>query len=202
MINYLILIYLLIVSQGILILISKNSVICVLWLIGIFLLSAICFIIVGAEFLGILLLIVYVGAVSILFLFVVMMLNLRLVEVYNVLVNYIPIGSFIGFFFFIELLYMIYHDLAGTTVNLFNYDDFSVSWISEVNTKSNLNLIAEVLYNNYFYLLYFAGFILLVAMIGAIVLTVDVNFRVNRRKIQDSYVITRRLNKRITFWKL
>jgi NADH-quinone oxidoreductase subunit J len=90
---------------------SKNSVTSVLFLISIYLLTSIFFLILGAEFLAILLLIVYVGAVSILFIFVVMMLNLRVTEVYNTLMNYLPIGSFIGFFFLAEMLYMIKSDL-------------------------------------------------------------------------------------------
>lgn len=202
MFNYLILIYLLIVIQGILIIVSKNPVISVLLLIGIFLLSSLCFIMVGAEFLGILLIIVYVGAVSILFLFVVMMLNLRIVEVHNTLVNYVPIGSFIGFFFFFEFLYMIYNDLGFNLVYLYEAGEYNSMWLSKMNIySSNIKLIAEVLYNDYSFLLIFAGLILLLAMLGAIVLTVDFNYRGVARKVQ-LYGDTRMLTSRINFWKI
>ena len=97
--------------QGFLIIFSTNPVVSVLWLISIFLLSVLCFLLLGAEFFGILILIVYVGAVSILFLFVIMMLNLRIVEVYQNIVNYSPIGSVIGFFYISELLFMIKSDV-------------------------------------------------------------------------------------------
>lgn len=64
---------------------------------------------------------------------------------YN-LINYVPIGSFLGLFFFIELLYMLNSDLGSIPVNLIDSSMYSDTWVSELNSKSNLNLIAEVLY--------------------------------------------------------
>jgi len=103
---------LLIIIQGLLVILSKNSVTSVLYLIGIYICTSICFLILGAEFLAILLVIVYVGAVSILFIFVVMMLNLRILEVYQTTVTYLPIGLFFGFFFMFEIIYMIQVDIG------------------------------------------------------------------------------------------
>jgi NADH:ubiquinone oxidoreductase subunit 6 (subunit J) len=102
----------LIILQSFLVIISKNSVTSVLYLIGAYVLTSFIFLILGAEFLSIILVIIYVGAVSILFIFVIMMLNVRVVEVYNTIINYIPIGLFIGCFFFGELMYMIYIDFG------------------------------------------------------------------------------------------
>jgi len=109
-----------IIFQSFFVVISKNSVMSIIYLIGIYLLTSVCFLILGAEFLSILLVIVYVGAVSILFIFVVMMLNLRVLEVYHTIVTYLPIGIFFGFFFLLEIFYIIKNDF-----NLFisyNYD--------------------------------------------------------------------------------
>jgi NADH-quinone oxidoreductase subunit J len=68
--------------------------------------------ILGAEFLSIILIIIYVGAVAILFIFVIMMLNIRVVEVYNSLINYLPIGVLIAGFYFMGIIYMIDHNFV------------------------------------------------------------------------------------------
>lgn len=81
-----------------------------MYLICVFLLSALCFLLIGAEFLSVLLIIIYIGAISILFLFVIMMLNLRIVEVYSSLVNYFPIGCLLGLLFYLYLMYLIKYD--------------------------------------------------------------------------------------------
>lgn len=141
---YFYIIFLLIIIQAILVIISKNSVTSVIFLISTYLLTSIFFLLLGSEFLAILLIIVYVGAVSILFIFVVMMLNLRLVEVYNTLVTYLPIGSFLGLFFMLETLYIIKTDL--NIFSIYYLDNYSLSWGFDLSAKSNLNLMSEVLF--------------------------------------------------------
>jgi len=84
------------------VILANNTVQSILFLIIVFLVTTNIFILIGAEFLALFLLIIYVGAISVLFLFVIMMLNLRLVETYNTVWNYIPIGAFIGFIFFFK----------------------------------------------------------------------------------------------------
>jgi NADH-quinone oxidoreductase subunit J len=98
---------LLIIIQSLLIIYLKDAVISVLFLINVFLVTSLLFLIIGAEFLSILLVIVYVGAVSVLFLFVIMLLNLRIVEIYNTFINYLPLGLFIGIFFFFRVIIYI-----------------------------------------------------------------------------------------------
>jgi len=92
--------------------IVSKPITAVLYLIGLYISTSILFLILGAEFLSIILIIIYVGAVVILFIFVIMMLNVRIVEVYNTIINYIPIGIFLGFVFFLEIIYLIYRDLG------------------------------------------------------------------------------------------
>ena len=97
---------------------TPNPVQSILFLILCFIFCSFLFVILGAEFLGILLLIVYVGAISILFLFVVMMLNIRLLEIYIDFIRYLPIGSFICFFFLLNLFIGLASDLGFFAVNL------------------------------------------------------------------------------------
>lgn len=104
------------------VILSKNTMHSVLFLVVVFFLSALLLLIVGAEFLAIILLIVYVGAISILFLFVVMLLNLRVVELHNTFLNYLPIGSFVGFYFFLELAVLLSQDFMVQDGSFF-FDD-------------------------------------------------------------------------------
>lgn len=98
---------------------SRNTVHSVLYLVLVFLLSSLVFLFLGAEFLSILILIVYVGAICILFLFVVMLLNLRLDELYSSFLDYFPIGCFMGFFFFFELFYIFFYDMPFYGVSFY-----------------------------------------------------------------------------------
>jgi len=150
------------------VILAKNPVQSILFLIIVFLITTNIFIIIGAEFLALFLLIIYVGAISVLFLFVIMMLNLRLVENYNTVWNYIPIGAFIGFIFFFQILFLIYFDFG---LNNFYENVKFYEWINLYNSKSNIILIGIALYNYNSHLFLIAGFILFVAMIGSIVLT-------------------------------
>jgi NADH-quinone oxidoreductase subunit J len=132
-----------------------------------------------------------VGAVSVLFLFVIMLLNLRIVEIYNTFINYLPLGLFIGIFFFLELLFILFKDLSFfTTISI--YDNF---FITNLEYKNNLTLIAELLYNYYLFYLIIASLILLLGMIGVIALTVD--FYKKRKIIKSKKVNI--INKKIIF---
>ena len=144
--------------------ISKNTVHSVFFLILDFVTVACLFIMIGAEFLGMIMLIVYVGAVAVLFLFVVMMLNVSLPEIKKESSKYWSIGSFITIVVLLELLMII----GG-----WQYKDNLILSSSIVLNQniSNTNLLGNILYTDYIYLFQIAGMILLVSMIGAIVLT-------------------------------
>jgi len=157
-------------SMGVIL--AKNTVQSILFLIIVFLITTNIFIIIGAEFLALFILIIYVGAISVLFLFVIMMLNLRLVESYNTVWNYIPIGAFIGIIFFFQLIFLIYFDFG--LISLYDDNKF-YEWINLYNLKSNIILIGVVLYNYNSHLFLIASFILFVAMIGSIILTHNLN---------------------------
>jgi len=154
------------VFSAIMVILSRNTVYSVFFLILVFVSISILFIMIGAEFLGMIMLIVYVGAVAVLFLFVVMMLNitdqLRKISVKKGLINNVSVGSIVGVIIFLELLIVI-----GGWKHKGNFTSLS-------NSDSNINntqALGNVLYTDYIYLFQISGIILLVAMIGAIALT-------------------------------
>ena len=163
----------LIIINSLMVIFSKNSVTAVLYLISVFILVSLNLLLIGAEFLAILIIIIYIGAISILFLFVIMMLNLRIVEVYSSLVNIFPIGIFLGLFSFLELLYVIKNDYF--ILNFFYNNSYELNLMDNnlIYAQSNLYLVGDLLFNHYNILLVIAGLILLLAMVGAIILTND-----------------------------
>ena len=147
---------------------SRNTVYSVFFLILVFVSVSILFIMIGAEFLGMIMLIVYVGAVAVLFLFVVMMLNITDQITKNIprkgFVNNISVGTIVGLIILLEILIAI----SG-----WKYQGNFVA-LSDLNFSTNItntNAIGNVLYTSYIHLFQIAGIILLVAMIGAITLT-------------------------------
>ena len=143
---------------------SKNTVHAVFFLILDFVSISCLFIMMGAEFLGMLTLIVYVGAVAVLFLFVVMMLNVNFKELRAGFLSYLPFGSLIGLVLLIEI---------GMMIGTWKYKDnfIKTSEIQINNNLTNTEAIGNVLYTDYILYFQISGLILLVAMIGAILLT-------------------------------
>ncbi len=166
------------VFSAIMVTISKNTIYSVFFLILVFVSVSILFIMIGAEFLGMIMLIVYVGAVAVLFLFVVMMLNI--VEQVTKrssrkgFINYISVGSIVGVIIFLELLVVIGGwKYKGTFIPL-----------SDININvdlSNTHVLGNILYTDYIHLFQIAGMILLVAMIGAITLTFSKRENIKRQ---------------------
>ena len=140
---------------------SRNPVHSVMFLITAFFSAAGLFVLMGAEFIALLLVMVYVGAVAVLFLFVVMMLDVDFVEMKQGFLQYLPIGSVVALVLFTEMV------IVGAAY-FFGTDERQPVFDSE---QSNLEAIGEVLYTDYAFFFEGAGLVLLVAMIGAIVLT-------------------------------
>ena len=165
------------VFSAIMVTISRNTVYSVFFLILVFVTVSILFIMIGAEFLGMIMLIVYVGAVAVLFLFVVMMLNVteqitKRSLVRKGLINNISVGSIVGIIIFLELL---------VVVGGWKYKGDFVS-ISSLNLElSNTHALGNVLYTEYIHLFQIAGMILLIAMIGAITLTFSKRENIKRQ---------------------
>ena len=164
---------------GLMVISSRNPVHSVLFLILAFFNAAGLFVLLGAEFLAMLLVVVYVGAVAVLFLFVVMMLDINFVELREGFQRYMPLGLGVGGVLLAEILFVFFNsaDMPETVVM--------------VNEVSNTRALGRILYTNYIYLFQLAGLILLVAMIGAIALTLRKRENVRRQSIASQTERTR-----------
>jgi NADH-quinone oxidoreductase subunit J len=158
---------------------SKNPVHSVLFLILSFFNGAGLFIILHAEFLAMILIIVYVGAVAVLFLFVVMMLDFKISLDKNNILQYLPIGFFVGLIFISELMIV----LINTKFDLSNIQ-ILVNPMFKFENLTNTEAIGSILYTDYILYFQLSGVILLVAMIGSIVLTLRTRDGVKRQSIQ------------------
>ena len=164
------------VFAALMVTISKNAVYSVFFLILVFITVSILFIMIGAEFLGMIMLIVYVGAVAVLFLFVVMMLNIneQVKKTYKRkgFINNISVGLVVGIIIFLELLVVI----GG-----WQYKETFILLSSTNLNISNTRALGNIIYTDYIFLLQISGFILLVAMVGAITLTFSKKENVKRQ---------------------
>ncbi len=171
------------VASAFMVISSRNPVYSVLFLILAFFNAAGLFLLLGAEFLAMILVVVYVGAVAVLFLFVVMMLDVDFVELRQGVLQYLPIGSLVGLILFVELVMV----LGGAVID--------PGAISKVPTPtpdgiSNTAALGQVLYTKYVYYFEAASMVLLVAMIGAIVLTMRHKAGVRRQDISTQVART------------
>lgn len=146
---------------------TANAVHSVLSLVIVFALTAVVFLLLGAEFFALLLFTVYIGAIAILFLFVIMMLDLRLAELHGSAYYHVPLGASIGFAFLLAL----YSFLAPDFFNL-TYADFSLE-LWQLTPQSNLKILGQGLYNYYWPFLLLITVILLLAMVAVIALTLE-----------------------------
>ena len=166
------------VASAFMVIASRNPVHSVLFLILAFVNAAGLFLLLGAEFLAMLLVVVYVGAVAVLFLFVVMMLDVDFAELRQGFLQYLPIGGLIGVIFLIELVLVV----SGWAISP---SAIQVAIVSNppAEAVTNTEAIGRVLYTRYALFFQFAGLVLLVAMIGAIVLTLRDRPGVRRQNI-------------------
>jgi NADH-quinone oxidoreductase subunit J len=162
---------------------SKNPVHSVLFLILAFVNAAGLFMLMGAEFLAMILVVVYVGAVAVLFLFVVMMLDVDFAELREGFLNYLPVGALVGAILLAELLIVVGAWVIGPSV--------AATAPIPPPSISNTEALGLVLYTRYIYYFEVSGIILLVAMVGAIVLTLQHKPNVRRQVIADQVARTR-----------
>ena len=165
-------------ASAVMVISSRNPVHSVLFLILTFFNAAGLFILAGAEFLALILVVVYVGAVAVLFLFVVMMLDVDFTELRRGALSYLPIGGAIGMILLVELVLVL-----GT----WNFAS-DAGKIAEPITQggvTNTEALGQILYTKYFFYFQTAGLVLLVAMIGAIVLTLRHKQGVKRQNVAD-----------------
>jgi NADH-quinone oxidoreductase subunit J len=165
------------VASAVMVIASRNPVHSVLFLILAFVNAAGLFVLMGAEFLAMILIVVYVGAVAVLFLFVVMMLDVDFAELRQGVLNYLPVGALVGVVLLVELLLVVGAWVIGPDVVKITAP------IPPPSQISNTQALGLVLYTRYVYFFQTAGVILLVAMVGAIVLTLQHKPNVRRQNI-------------------
>ena len=171
------------VASAFMVIAAKNPVHSVLYLILAFVNAAGLFVMLGAEFLAMILIVVYVGAVAVLFLFVVMMLDVDFSELKQGALQYLPVGMLIGGIFLAELLLVVGAWVIGPGV--------PQAIASPIAAKvPNIEAIGLVLYTRYVFFFESAGMILLIAMVGAIVLTLQHRVRVRRQNIAEQVART------------
>ena len=172
---------------------AKNPVHSVLFLILVFCNASGLLILLGLDFFAMMFLVVYVGAIAVLFLFVVMMLNITQAEIRENILRYFPIGGLIGLIFLLEVF-------VGLGIDLLPFLSFPgeeyfqisslhfASWIENQSQLHNLESIGHILYTDYIFLFILSSLILLVAMIGAIVLTMQQRIEVKRQEVFEQNI--------------
>jgi len=162
-----------VVLSALFVIAARNPVHSVLWLICAFFTSAGLLVLIGAEFLAMILVVVYVGAVAVLFLFVVMMLDVDFVELKQGFLNYLPAGALVALALLAEI------GVVAAAVTFGGGESFNPS----PDASTNAEALSKVLYTDYLLLFQMSGIVLLVAMIGAIVLTLRTRASVKRQNI-------------------
>lgn len=170
------------IASAVMVISARNPVHSVLFLILAFVNAAGLFLLTGAEFLAMILVVVYVGAVAVLFLFVVMMLDVDFAELKQGFLQYLPVGMLVGLVVLVELI---------TVIAVWSVAPQAVLSTPTPGALSNTAAIGRVLYTQYVYLFQAAGFVLLTAMIGAIVLTLHHRPNVRRQNIAEQNARTR-----------
>ena len=166
--------------SSIMVISARNPVHSVLFLILAFFNSAGLLILMEMEFLSLIFIVVYVGAIAVLFLFVVMMLNVKISEIEDEVLQYLPVGIVLDLIF----LFLIFFIIEGDFVS-FNgqAEGIYLDWFQQVDVVSNIQTLGQILYTEYLAYFLLAGVILLVAMVGAIVLTMSTRTSLRRQLI-------------------
>jgi NADH:ubiquinone oxidoreductase subunit 6 (subunit J) len=174
---------------------ARNPMHSILFLVLVFCNAAGLLLLLETDFLAMIFLVVYVGAIAVLFIFVVMMLNVRVTELKESILRYVPIGGLVLIIFFVEVLSVINGDLVPffssssldkvSQTFLLQEDLKLVLWTNNISPVSNIEAIGELLYTYYFYAFLMASMVLLVSMIGAILLTMRKQYNVRRQEVFD-----------------
>lgn len=165
------------IAAGLMVISSRNPVHSVLFLILAFFNAAGLFVLMGAEFLAMILVVVYVGAVMVLFLFVVMMLDVNFAELKQGFLQYLPVAGLIAVILLIQLVFVISTRIVPEA------EVEAVAAVTPAPEVTNTEALGRLLYTDYVYLFQGAGLILLVAMVGAIVLTLRQREGVRRQSV-------------------
>jgi NADH:ubiquinone oxidoreductase subunit 6 (subunit J) len=179
-------------TSGLMVIFAENPVHSALFLILVFCNTSCLLLLIEAEFLALIFIIVYVGAIAVLFLFVIMMLNVKLSELNESVSRYLPLGGVLAIIFLLEISLVLGSDLAATfSINhfspilneIFQISSFCPSWALMIEASESIELFGQVIYTNFVSLFLMSSLILLVSMIGAIVLTLHKRVNVKKQDI-------------------
>lgn len=151
----------------------QNSIYSVLFLVLSFISASSLLFLLEIEFIALIFIIIYVGAIAVLFLFVVMMLDIKTINFTKDSLKYFPIGSFLGVIFIVEMLLIIFNifKVSPYTFNSFLLNNYT-NWFEKIDCLTDLESIGQILYTNYVVQFLISGLILLLSVIGAVVLTI------------------------------
>lgn len=169
---------------------AQNSIYSVLFLVLSFISSASMLFMLECEFVALLFVIVYVGAIAVLFLFVVMMLDVKTANVTKDSIKYFPFGGFVGAVFLIEILSIISKNFkANPYQESFLYNEYQ-NWYDKLGSLTEIETLGQILYTHYVLQFLIAGFILFLAVIGAVLLTINLS-----KQKSNSQVISKQLSR-------
>jgi len=179
---------LLVIISSVNVIFISNPVQSLLWLILTFAFSSMIFMIFGVELMSLLVFMIYIGAIAVLFLFVVMMLNIKIVELYSYYLKYFYIGIIVLCFFVLEIVVSIIFEFDNYYLSYKTYID----WLTLLNFNGNFFVLSSVIYNYNFFLFLMLGIILLIAMICSIVLLINWNIKkIKKDYYSNIYVFSR-----------
>ena len=173
--------FILMIFNSFLIITSKNSVHSVLFLVLNFIITTGILLILEREFLALSFLIIYVGAISILFLFVIMMLDIKVVNSTKDLLKYFPVGSLIGIIFFLEIFYIIFNTFIKNSYSTGFYSNSYTNWFKSIDYVIDITALGQIIYTHFVIQFLLAGIILLLSVIASIILTRD-SIKIKPRK--------------------
>uniref|UniRef100_UPI0031F35B54 NADH dehydrogenase subunit 6 n=1 Tax=Zygnema cf. cylindricum TaxID=3142258 RepID=UPI0031F35B54 len=163
---------------------AKNPVHSVLFLILVFCNTSGLLVLLGLDLFAMILLVVYVGAIAVLFLFVVMMLNIKIAEIHENVLRYLPVGGIIGLIFLFEICLIVDNDYIPILPTKLSTTYLTyTAYAGKIQSWTNIESVGNLLYTTYYILFLLASLILLVAMIGAIVLTMHKTTQVKRQDV-------------------
>ena len=159
--------------SSLMIIVVKNAIYSILFLVLSFVMATSLLFLLESEFMSLIFIVIYVGAIAVLFLFVIMMLNIKVTNSVKDLLKYFPIGNFLGFVFLIEILLIIFESFNTNPYKnnfLFN---FYTNWFEKIDSISDIESLGQILYTYYVPQFLIAGIILLIAVIGSVILTLS-----------------------------
>ena len=171
------------ILSALMVVVSKNSVHSVLFLVLSFISASSLLFLLECEFISLLFIIIYVGAIAVLFLFVVMMLDIKTLNHSKDALKYLPFGSFIGFVLLLEILLGVYSNFSTNPYKFSFLSNFYTNWLDKIDYLTEIEAVGQIMYTYYVLQFLIAGIILLLSVIGAVVLSLRISKQTKKKQI-------------------